>query len=148
MSVVLPGSCFGERGLSWNRILSATMILLLLTTNCFLALASQPQTTNPEEQIAKWKEDLKKRGTGEKSRWEAELLDGRKVKGYASEIREDGITLVDCKTKETFAIAFSEIQSLKKSSLSTGAKIALFAALGAGAVMAIGALLLVTSEGD
>jgi hypothetical protein len=125
------------------------MILSLITTNCFFALASQPQTTSQEKQIAKWKEDLKKRGTGEESRWEAELLDGRIVKGYASEIREDGITLVDWKTKETFDIAFSEIQSLKKkSSLSTGAKIALFAALGVGALLAIGALLLATSEGD
>jgi len=114
-----------------------------------MILASKSQAVSQNEKIAKLKERLNKRGVGEKARWEIQLLDGRKIKWYTSEIGEDEAILVDWKTKESFQIRFSEIKSLKsKSALSTPAKIAIAAAVGAGLLVAIGFIVLAASEGD
>jgi len=73
-----------------------------------------PTQQQKEEQ---WKHELEQKGIGEKSKWEARLQDGRKIKGYLSEIREDGFTLVNTKTDENSRVAFSELKSLKRQGL-------------------------------
>lgn len=140
-------SYFAGGRVSWNRIISIGLILsIVMAVNSF-ALVSTHQTATPDEKIAKWKEDLNKRGVGEKSRWEEQLLDGRKVKGYASETGEDGVTLVDWKTKESSEIPFSEMRCLKPSR-STGAKIGITAAIVAGVTFGFLLILYAAAGGD
>jgi hypothetical protein len=85
-----------------------------------------------------FKQPVTERGTGEKSKWEVELKDGLKIKGYAEEIRNDGFTLVNWKTDEQYEVRFDEITSLREVHvLPTAANIAILACIGAFVVFAI-----------
>ena len=86
----------------------------------------------------KFKQPVNERGTGEKSKWEVELKDGRKIKGYAAEIREDGFTLVNWKTDERYEVRFDEMKSLRYVHLlPKAATIAILACIGAFVVFVI-----------
>ena len=82
------------------------------------------------ESAEQFKQPVTERGTGEKSKWEVELKDGRKIKGYAAEIREDGLTLVNWKTDEHYEVRFDEMTSLRYIHvLPTAATVALLAGI-------------------
>ena len=101
-----------------------------------------------QAEVEVWKQQMSQRGTGEKSKWEARLLDGRKIRGYASEIQQEGFTLVDTKSGASFDLDYADIEALKPlTGLSKGAKIALVAGIAAGAVLLVGAIVLSQSEG-
>lgn len=149
MSEITLTSCPIGGRLSRRRIISMGLIFSIVVASSSFTLASGTRSETQEEKIEGWKQDLMKKGVGEKSRWEVRLLDGRKIKGYTGEIREDGFTLVDWGTQESSDIAFSEMESLKdKNSLSIPAKIGIIAGLAVGAVFLIGAIVLAQSEGD
>jgi len=91
--------------------------LVSLAIVCSQALAQQVRmrpVPTQEQKVEQWRSELNQKGLGEKSRWEARLHDGRKIKGYLTEIREDGFTLVNTKTDEKYQIAFSELESLRR----------------------------------
>jgi len=95
-----------------------------------------------EERVEKWKQRIMERGAGEKSRWEVKLKDGRKIKGYTSEIREDAFTLVNWKTHDQYDVSFDEITSLKsKSSLPVAAQIAIFGGIIVGVALVVAGLI-------
>lgn len=79
-----------------------------------------------------FRQPITERGSGEGSKWEVELRDGRKIKGYADKIREDGFTLVNWQTGGQHEVRFDEIRSLRHVHvLSKAATIAILAGIGA-----------------
>lgn len=64
------------------------------------------------------------------------MLNGTKLRGYISESKEDSFTLVDAKTKQPAAIAYSDVAKVSNR-LSKGDKIALGIIAGAGITVAV-----------
>jgi hypothetical protein len=88
------------------------------------------------------RETAAKIGTGENSRIEVKLRDGRQLKGYLETISDDSVTLIQKGSAAPTTISFSEIDELKRrrGGLSNGAIIGIVAA-GAGAAILLGLLL-------
>ena len=90
----------------------------------------------PEEQTTKVKRAVQEGGTGEHSRVKVVLRDKTEVKGYVSQIGPDSFQLTDNKTGKVTAIAYQDVEKVRTSGLSTGAKIAIAAGVGVGVAFA------------
>ena len=97
-------------------------------------ISAQSNTDNALEKI---KTDVSKRGTGEKSKVVVKMKDGTKRKGFISQTGEDSFDLTDSKTKQTTAVAYRDVEQVKKQGLSTGAKIAIGVGIAAVAAVVI-----------
>jgi hypothetical protein len=93
----------------------------------------------PEDHAAKVKRAVQERGTGEHSTVKVTLRDKTKVKGYISQIGPDSFQVTDNKSGRVTPIAYQEVEKVRKSGLSTGAKIGI--ALGVGLGVAVAASL-------
>ena len=91
-----------------------------------------------DEQAAKVKTAVQKRGTGEHSQVKVTLRDKTEVKGYISQIGPESFQITDNKSGKVTPITYQEVEKARKSGLSTGAKIAIAAGVGAGVVVAVG----------
>jgi hypothetical protein len=79
--------------------------------------------TQETPQAAKIKAKVEKRGTDEKSRVRAKLVNGAEVKGYISKIEETSFTLTDKKTGQTTTVPYADVQKIRGPGLSNGNKI-------------------------
>lgn len=86
----------------------------------------------------KIKAKIAKLGVGEKARVRIKLRNGRTIKGYVSSIGEDDFRLTERNTGQTETVAYGDVVEVKKPGLSKGAKIAIFAGIGAGVVIVVG----------
>lgn len=100
------------------------------------ALASQAWAVTPGrgDTIEKVKASVTKR-TGEKV--VVTMKAGPKMKGIVSNVLADSFDLLDAKTRQPTTIPYRDVEKVKKQSWSTGAKVALGAAIGAGVVVAV-----------
>ena len=129
--------------------LSALMAIVLLISGTVASAQSAPPPAERASQIATWKEQVTKRGVGEKSKWTVEVADGRKLKGYTGEIGEDGFTLVDLKTEESHRIDYNAINRLSpRVGMPIATQIAITAGVLAGIVLVVGAITVASSNGD
>ena len=81
----------------------------------------------------KVKMNITKLGTGKDARVEVKLRDKTKLKGYISQINENGFVVVDEKTGAATEISYSNAKQVKGNNLSTGIKIA----IGVGILLAV-----------
>jgi hypothetical protein len=70
----------------------------------------------------KVKARVTKLGSGPDAKVEVKLKDGRKLKGYVSQINEDGFVVID-KTGVSTEIPYPQTKQVKGHNLSTGVKI-------------------------
>ena len=120
---------------------SALMAIVLLISGTVASAQSTQPSAERASQIATWKEQISKRGVGEKSKWTVQLEDGRKLKGYTGEIGEDGFTLVDLKTEESHPINYNEINRLNpRVGMPIAAQLAITAGVLAGIVLVVTAI--------
>lgn len=123
-----------------NKILSLMLAMLLLQMVCFVpATIARPQTDKDAQRIARIKENVARRGTGERARVRVTLLDGRKISGYISEVRENAFVLIDQQTNASTTLAYTDVSQVKGRGLSVLAKVGIVAAVAAtiGIVVAI-----------
>jgi flagellar biosynthesis/type III secretory pathway ATPase len=114
-------------------VYSLALMLMLLP---FRQMAHAQQSSKIVEETAKAKAEVAKRGTGDKARVTVRLRDGGEVKGYISQADQDKFTIINEKTSQRSDIAYSEVKKVKgRGGLSKGAKIGIFAAIGAGAIV-------------
>jgi hypothetical protein len=83
----------------------------------------------------KVKEQVRKRGPGEKSRVKVTLVKGSEVKGYISKVDEDSFAVTDQASGQTTTVSYAEVQKIQGPSLSKGAKIGIAAAVVVGALV-------------
>ena len=100
----------------------------------------------PDDDVAKIKLEVQKRGTGERARVKVALRDKAEVKGYISQIGPDSFRVSDKKTGRVVTLAYQEVDRVQKQGLSTGAKVAIGAAVAAG-VMVGGGLIAYKAAG-
>jgi hypothetical protein len=103
--------------------------------------ASQP---NQSEAI---KRNIQKRGTGEKSRVRVTLRDKSELKGYISNIDAEAFQVSDRKTGRATTVAYQDVERVRGSGLSVGAKIAIVAGVAVGIVV-IAALASLQASGE
>ena len=102
--------------------------LLLVAVLVFNSVAV-PQATQTQEasQAAKVKTEVQKRSTDEKSRVKVRLRNKAEVKGYISKIEDASFDVTDKKTGRATTIPYMEVEKIRGSGLSKGAKIGIIA---------------------
>lgn len=81
---------------------------------------------NKEARFAeKVKSEIVKLGTGTDARVAVKLLDKTKLKGYVSQINENGFVVVEDTTKTPIEVSYPNVKQVKGNNLSKGVKIAI-----------------------
>ena len=75
--------------------------------------AAAPQVDREAERLASVKRKVLRAGVGEKARVSVKFKDGRQLKGYVAESREDDFVLRDDKTDAPTTIAFSDVSKVE-----------------------------------
>jgi hypothetical protein len=115
----------------------SVLVITFLILNSVAFAAQMAQGTS---QVAKVKDQVQKRGVGEKSRVKAKLVNGTEVRGYISKIEETSFDVTN-KTGQTTTISYAEVQNIQGPGLSKGAKIGIGVAVAAGGLAIIAAIL-------
>jgi hypothetical protein len=105
-----------------KRLLSLTLVALLLHTANVMPVMAFAQAGQGERRVEKIKADVAKR-VGKKSRVTIKLQDGSKLKGHVTQAGEDSFTLIDSKTGQTSTLAYRDVTEVKVQGLSLTAKI-------------------------
>ena len=124
--------------------------LLVLVMGFPLSTWSQSQAANPTEVQAKKlvegdpaseaKGEVQKRSVGERSRVRVTLRNQSEVKGYISQIDTDTFQVTGKKSGRVTTIAYQDVARIRGGGMSTVAKIAITAAVVAGAMIGLGLL--------
>jgi small nuclear ribonucleoprotein (snRNP)-like protein len=100
-----------------------TIVLIGLVMN--LAVFAETKEDKALKRAEKVKANVTKLGTGKDARVEVKLKDGTKLKGYISEINENGFVVMNEKTGIATTVAYPQTKQVKGNNLSTGVKIAI-----------------------
>ncbi len=134
-----------------------SFVALCLITCLSLSAWSQSQAAYPTEaqekkllegeQAAKAKNEVQKRGAGERSRVRVTLRNKTEVAGYISQIDADSFQVTDKKSGQATTIAYQDAMKIRRNGMSTVAKVAIGAGVVAGAMMVVG-LITFAAAGD
>lgn len=125
-----------------------TMLIACLVVSAVGArpVAASSKTEKDARLAGKVKAGIEKLGSGRDTRVELKLRDKTRLKGYVSEISENGFVVTDLKTGASNNVAYPDVKQIKGNNMSTGAKIAIGIAIGAGVTILI--LLLIMNHLD
>lgn len=120
------------------------LTVILLIFNDF-AFAGQPAPAGgtpqaqaqASAQVVNVKEQVQKRGVGEKSRVKVTLMNASEVKGYISKIDEASFAVTDKKSGQTATVSYAEVQRVQGPGLSKGATIGITVAVVVGVLVVI-----------
>jgi hypothetical protein len=130
----------------FKRIIALLIAGLVINLVCVPTIAVGQQTSS-DARAEKMKAKVIEIGTGSDARVEVRLNDGRRVKGYISESKDDYFTVVDDKAGIATRIDYSQVVGLKTPKFSTKTKrILTFQAVFLGVIL--GAALLLAASGD
>ncbi len=105
-------------------------------------ISAQTKPDDTASSISKIKANIQKRGTGEKKRVEVKMRDGKKLKGYLSQVGEDSFTLTDRKTNQSSVIAYRDVAKVKGGLSGDTIALIIVGSAGAAAAIIIGSLFL------
>lgn len=101
----------------------------------FVQSAFGQDQISPQEQ--KVRNEVQKRGVGERSKVKVELLDGTKIKGHISRVDTDSFEVTDSKTGAVSQIRFADAKKVGSQGLSTKAKVWIGVGIAVGIAVAI-----------
>ena len=119
-----------------KRICSVMLSALLLQAAAVPAFARSGGPDKEAKRAEKVRTQLSKLGTGKDARVRVELRDKTKLEGYVSEAGADAFTVTDNNGRAT-AVPYPQVRKAQGNNLSTGAKIAIGAGIGAGVTLLI-----------
>ena len=127
------------------------VIAMILAGLLMAALNVQPiaAASKAEKEVrftGKVKQGIEKLGSGRDARVEVKLRDKTRVKGYVSEISDDGFVVTDFKTGAASTIAYADVAQVKGNNLSTGAKIAIGVSVAVGLIVLLSWLIVSSSD--
>ena len=99
--------------------------------------ASSTSQTQDSAQTDKFRQEVQKRGTGEKSRVRIKLSNGTEARGYISKIDESSFEVTDKKTSQTTTISYSQVQKIQGPGLSKVEKVGIGVGVAAAVVVII-----------
>ena len=111
------------------------LVFTVLVINLSLSVSVFAETKAEKEAkfADKVKTNITKLGTGKDARVEVKLRDKTKLKGYISQINENGFVVVNEKTGAATEVAYPNAKQVKGNNLSTGIKIV----IGVGILLAV-----------
>ena len=118
-----------------KRICSAVLVALLLQAAALPALANE-SAERDARRAEKVRAQIAKLGTGKDARVKVELRDKTKLEGYVSEADAGAFYVTDEKGSTT-PVPYPQVKKAQGNNLSTGAKIAIGAGIGAGVTLLI-----------
>ena len=118
-------------------VLISALFASLFVAPCAYA---RSQEKKAQEHAAKVKAEVAKLGTGPDARIAVKLRDKTTVAGYVSQVGDDSFVVTDLKTSATATVPYLNVEQARGKGLSTGAKIAIGAGIGVGAIFLIGYL--------
>jgi hypothetical protein len=129
----------------FKKVLSLTFIVLLINMAGVKSVRAGAQVVRQASNVEKVKENIRKLGSGEATRVELKLWDGRKLKGYIREAGAEDCSIVDAKTGAATSVPYAQVRQVKGSNRLTAVKVGLTIAKGVAIVgaVALGAMLLV-----
>ena len=110
-------------------------IIIIGSMLLFAYPATAQAQSNTKNSLEKMKTDVYRFGTGEKAKVVVKLNNGTTLKGYIVQTGDEGFDLADSKTKKTTAISYQDVSQIKKSGMSTMAKVLI--GVGVGAAIAV-----------
>jgi hypothetical protein len=128
----------------FRKVLALTLIALLINVATATPVRAGAQVVEQTRNVEKVKENIRKLGTGEATRVELKLWDGRKLKGFIREVGADDFSIVDTKTGAAANVPYAQVRQVKGSNRLTAVKVGLTIAKGMAIVgaVALGAMLL------
>lgn len=118
-----------------KKLISLALALLLAHVGA-AAAGAKTKAAKESERAEKVKRAVLSLGTGEQARVKVGLRDGTKLEGYVAGADDSSFTVVSMKTGAATVVPYPQVGQVKGHNLSTGAKIAIGAAI-AVAVLAI-----------
>ena len=122
----------------FKRCLSHLLMITLTFTTIGVASASAKSKAEKEaERTAKVKAGIARLGVGKETRVAVKLRDQTKLSGYISQAGEDSFVVTDAKTGAATTVGYPDATQVQGQNLSTGAKIAIGIAIGAGVTLLV-----------
>lgn len=120
----------------FRKYLGALLVALVL--NLCLSVSVQARGGDPKtaKGAEKVKANIARLGVGSDSRIEVQLRDKTRLKGYVSQITENGFSVVDDRSGQETEIPYAQARQIKGNNLSTGVKVAITV----GIILAIAAI--------
>ena len=118
-----------------KKLCSAALSALLLQAAIVPAFAKS-SAEKDAERAAKVRAQITKLGTGKDARVKLELRDKTKLEGYLSETGDTHFAVTDSAGRTT-TVAYPQVKKAHGNNLSTGAKIAIGAGIGAAVVLIV-----------
>ena len=118
------------------KTISICLVVVLLLNTYGLAYPAEPRSdaetalARNTEQAEKIKNEIDRRGKGEKSRVKVRLRDKTEVKGYISEINADSFQVTDEKTGKAATIAYDNVEKVGGRGMSRNTKIGIGVGVG------------------
>jgi len=106
---------------------------------------TQKMSSAEAQHAAQVKGELQKRG--ERGKVKVTLRDKTEAKGYVSQIGSDSFQITDKKSGKITTIAYPEVDKVRKSGMSTAAKIAIAAGVGVG-ILAVAVVASLAASGE
>lgn len=119
-----------------NKTILLTLIFATLNLTLAMPLAAQTTQTPQDKNTQKIKEKVKKIVADEKVTKKVKMNNGAIYLGFIGQPTEDSFVVQD-KDGNSNTLKYSDVKSIDKKDLSTGAKIGFGAAAGAGALILI-----------
>lgn len=130
----------------FRKSLSVVLAGLVIQLACAYPAFAKTESKKEIERAEKVRAGVARLGTGPDARVKMKLRDKTKLEGYISEAGDEQFSVTDAKTGVSTAVEYSQVKQIKGNNLSTGAKIAIGAGIGAGIVLLILYLMIVANE--
>ena len=125
-----------------RKFLALLVVSILIQAVCVNTASANVKPDKQARSTEKVRLGISKLGVGPESKVEVRLRDRSKLAGYIREIKEDSFVVAEAKTGAPVSVAYSNVAQVKGQNLSTGAKIAIGIAIGAGIALIILAIYL------
>lgn len=109
-------------------VLKKSLLLILIALSLHPSIVSAGaglQENKETRRVAKIKEEIRRRSTGEKKIVRIRLLDGREIKGHIAQAGEDTFLVTDAKTGSPISVAYAQVKQIHGKGLSVFQKVAI-----------------------
>ncbi|MEK6321790.1 MAG: hypothetical protein AABN33_08905 [Acidobacteriota bacterium] len=116
----------------FKRTLTIVLAGLLIQAICVRPATASSKEEKQAQRSDKVRMGILKLGVGPDARVAIKLQGDAKLAGYVSEVNDDSFVVTDLKTRSATTVAYGDVAQVKGHNLSTGAKIGIGMAIGAG----------------
>ena len=120
-----------------KKLLTMLVACLVLSAVSVQPVAAAGKAEKEARFAGKVKVGIEKLGVGHDTRVEVKLRDKTRLKGFISEVGENGFVVTDLKTGASNSVAYADVKQVKGNNLSTKAKIGIGIGIGVGVTIIV-----------